>query len=83
MKVLRGLEIRPDKVITAQRRDMVEIDKTKRTTAIIDVAVSLDWKVKDKDDHEILGPQNKNTETMEDKSESYTNHGGITERNFH
>ena len=42
--------MRKDKVIPARRPDIVVIDKTKRTTTIIDVAVPLDWKVKDKDE---------------------------------
>ena len=49
-KVLWDFEIRTDKVIPARRPDIVVIDKTKRTTIIIDVAVSLDRKVKDKED---------------------------------
>ena len=34
--------------------DIVVIDKTKRTTTIIDVAVPLDWKGKDKVDKKVL-----------------------------
>ena len=54
MKVLWDFKIRTDKVILAQRPDMVVIDKTKRTNAVIDVAVPLGWKVKDKEDENIL-----------------------------
>ena len=39
-------EIHADKVMPSQRPDVVIIDKAKRTTTIIDVAVLLDWKVK-------------------------------------
>ena len=54
VKVLWDFEVRADKIIPAQRRDVVAIDKTKRTTTAIDVAVPLDWKVKDKEDEKIL-----------------------------
>ena len=50
MKVLLDVEIRTDKVMPARRPDTAVIDKTKRTTAIINVAVPLSWKIKDKED---------------------------------
>ena len=53
VKVSWDFEIQTDKVIPAQRPDIVVIDKAKCTTTIIDIAVPLDWKVKDKED-EIL-----------------------------
>ena len=46
-KMLRVFDIRIVSVIPAQRPGIVEIDKTMRTTTVIDVAVNLDWKVKD------------------------------------
>ena len=46
--------IRTDKVITAERRDVVVVDKTRRNTTIIDAAVPLDWNVGDEEDEKIL-----------------------------
>ena len=51
----------------------------------MDVAVTVEWRVKDKEDEkirEISGRQNGNTDIMEYKSEGYTNHCGNTGRNF-
>ena len=53
-KVLCDFEIEADKLIPTRRPDIVVIDKTKRTTTIMDVAVTLDWKVKDKEDEKIM-----------------------------
>ena len=52
--MLWDVEVRIDKVMPARRPDTVVMDKTKRTTTMIDVAVPLDWKVKDKEDEKIL-----------------------------
>ena len=84
MKVLWDIEIRIDKVIPESRQDIVVIEKARRTTAIIDMAVSLDWKVRHRkcEDLEISRPQNRHTETMECKSESCASHSGINGRNF-
>ena len=43
-----------DNVIQAQRPDIVVVDKTKRTTTTIHVAVALSWNVKDKEDEKIM-----------------------------
>ena len=47
-KVSWDFEIQTDKVIPARIPDIVVADKTKHTTTIIDVAVPLDWNVKEK-----------------------------------
>ena len=54
MKVLWNNEIRTDKVITVRKQDVVIIDKTKRTTIMIGVAILPDWNVIDKEDEMIL-----------------------------
>ena len=54
MKVLWDFEIWRDKIIPTKRPDIVVIDKKTRTTTIIDIAVPLDWKLKDKEDEKIL-----------------------------
>ena len=77
-----NLEIRADKVMKARRPDIVLIDKTKRTTTIIDVTVPPNWKIKDKEDLKISLPKNRNKVIMEYKSKSYANHSGITGSNF-
>ena len=52
--MLWDFEIPTDKAIPVQRPDTVVIYKAKRTTAIVDVAVLLDWNVKGKKDEKIL-----------------------------
>ena len=58
VKVLWDFEILTDKVMTARRPDIIVVDKTKHASTIMDVAASLDRKVKDKD--EILKYQDLN-----------------------
>ena len=62
----------------AQRQHIV---KNKGTTTIIEVTVPVDWNVEDKilKYHE---PQNRNTETVENKDDRHTKHSVITGRNL-
>ena len=53
MNVLWEMEIKTDKEIQERRPDIVAIDKTKRTTTTIDVAVVIGRKVKG-NENEIL-----------------------------
>ena len=41
-------------VIPTRTPDIVMISRTKHTTTMVDVAVPLDWKVRDKEDEKIL-----------------------------
>ena len=54
MKVSWDFEMRNDTVVPARRPGVVAIDKTKRTTTMIDVAAPLDLKLQDEEDKKIL-----------------------------
>ena len=51
--MLWDFEIRTDRIITARRPDIVVIDKTTRTAAIIDVAVPNDNNIKSKEQEKV------------------------------
>ena len=52
--IYRHYGIQRGRVIPTRSPDIVMISRTKHTTTMVDVAVPLDWKVRDKEDEEIL-----------------------------
>ena len=52
--IYRHYGIQRGGVIPTRTPDIVIISRTKHTTTMVDVAVPLDWKVRDKEDEEIL-----------------------------
>ena len=52
--IYRHYGIQRGGVIPTRSPDIVIISRTKHTTTMVDVAVPLDWKVRDKEDEEIL-----------------------------
>ena len=81
--IYRHYGIQRGRVIPTRSPDIVIISRTKHTTTMVDVAVPLDWKFRDKEDEEILMYQDLcRYRHYGVQSERYANRCWISDCNF-